>query len=680
MKRTKGIIHLTVIMLLGGMLTVIGGLFLGNAGGEATVSENPQPPAGTTVDVTLHKIANSTKTAVPNTGHKMQVTDFYEDTSKVAFDVLPGVVFEAFDISTWYYDLLKVDNATEESVIAHLNGLNLRVDTEKLVYGPDTTEVTGAQKIVNTENETDENGEVVYKELIKFMDKSKNDLRGRVYVFIETDRPAEVVTPAAPLIVKLPIQETITNEENDTEETREITDIHLYPKNQLDYGQLEVIKYVQTLTTDGNDKTVGRAPLSGAQFMVHKEGTDINDEETKVLSKQNNFGVRTWVAKEEDTAEIFTTEDNGKLTIPNLAPGTYWLSEINDEITTDGITNKFGLNNSVLNREFTITAGGKTTAFPGDNTTDLLNDDLIVDKTNTGGSYDYNEPIEYTSKVTIPSGIGEMIAENTPRYTTFTLTDTFDEGLSLLADTVEVFAGDTELTVGVNYNLSTISNKFIITIDAPGTTLAAYGNQVLTVTYQMEIKQGATPDVDFDNTLTVTTDYDTGEDKGEEVFTGGKRFVKVDADTGNPLEGAKFIVQNKDKNQTLYTVNGKYVWSAEKPTVAEGDEVDLVTLTSGTNGEFAIQGLAYGTYYLVETKTPGEKYILPTEGFEFIIEENTFNDEGGAPVTGEKIGTIKNYTRGTLPATGGMGAAPYFLIGGAGMLGIGYLVRRKKKA
>lgn len=680
MKRTKGIIHLTVIMLLGGMLTVIGGLFLGNAGGEATVPEVPQPPASTTVDVTLHKIANSTKTAVPNTGHKMQVTDFYEDTSKVAFDVLPGVVFEAFDISTWYYDLLKADNATEESVIAHLNGLNLRVDTEKLVYGPDTTEVTGAQKIVNTENETDENGEVVYKELIKFMDKSKNDLRGRVYVFIETDRPAEVVTPAAPLIVKLPIQETITNEENDTEETREITDIHLYPKNQLDYGQLEVIKYVQTLTTDGNDKTVGRAPLSGAQFMVHKEGTDINDEETKVLSKQNNFGVRTWVAKEEDTAEIFTTEDNGKLTIPNLAPGTYWLSEINDEITTDGITNKFGLNNSVLNREFTITAGGKTTAF-SDNLTDLLNDDLIVDKTNTGGSYDYNEPIIYTSKVTIPSGIGEKI-DNTYRYNTFKLTDSYSEGLSPRLETIKVQIGTNTLSpdgATPQYTVTASTNNFLITINNPGQTLAKFGNQVLTVSYEMEIKRDAPPDQTFKNTFSVTTDYDMGEDNGEEVFTGGKRFVKVDANTGNPLEGAKFIVQNEDKNQTLYKVNGKYVWSAEKPTV-EGDEVELVTLTSGMNGDFAIQGLAYGTYYLVEIETPGGKYILPTEGFEFIIEENTFNDKNGEPVTGEKIDTIKNYTRGTLPATGGMGSAPYFLIGGAGMLGIGYLVRRKKKA
>ena len=681
MKRTKGIIHLTVIMLLGGMLTVIGGLFLGNAGGEATAPEVPQPPAGTTVDVTLHKIANSTKTAVPNTGHKMQVTDFYEDTSKGDFDVLPGVSFAAFDISTCYYDLLAEGNYTEESAIAHLNGLNLRVDTEKLVYGPDDTEVVGAEKVENAKNETDENGEVVYEALIKFMDESDGDLRGRVYVFIETDRPAEVVTPAAPLIVKLPIQETITDEENDTEETREITDIHLYPKNQLNYGSLEVIKYVQTFKHDDKETVIGvdRETLADAQFMVHKEETDINDEETKVLSEKNEFGVRTWVAKSERTAEIFTTGKDGKLTIPYLAPGTYRLSEISDEITTDEITNEFGLNDSVLNREFTITAGGTTTTFM-DNTTDLLNDDLIVDKANSGRSYDYNEPIEYTSKVTIPSGIGEKLADNNPRYTTFTLTDTFDEGLSLLVDTVQVFAGGDKL-VGEEYKLTPpttnpSNNQFVIEINNPGTTLADYGNQLLTVTYQMEIKQDATPDVDFNNTLTVTTDYDVGEDNGEEVFTGGKRFVKVDANTGNSLEGAKFIVQNKDKNQTLYKVNGKYVWSAEKPTAGE---VELVTVTSGTNGEFAIQGLAYGTYYLVETKTPGTDYILPTEGFEFIIEENTFNDEGGEPVTGEKIDTIKNYTRGTLPATG-MGAAPYFLIGGAGMLGIGYLVRRKKKA
>lgn len=682
MKRTKGIIHLTVIMLLGGMLTVIGGLFLGNAGGEATVPEVPQPPAGTTVDVTLHKIANSTKTAVPNTGHKMQVTDFYEDTSKGDFDVLPGVSFAAFDISTCYYDLLAEGNYTEESAIAHLNGLNLRVDTEKLVYGPDDTEVVGAEKVENAKNETGENGEVVYEALIKFMDESDGDLRGRVYVFIETDRPAEVVTPAAPLIVKLPIQETITDEENDTEETREITDIHLYPKNQLNYGSLEVIKYVQTFKHDAEGAVIGvdRETLADAKFVVHQAGTEFNDT-TNVLSEPNSVGLRTWVSQEDIKKAIFETDSNGVLSISGLAPGKYRLSEISTSVplnTND--VNEIGRNNSVMNRDFTITT------IPGeisrlDDETTLLNDDILVDKTNTEDSYDYNEPIEYTSKVTIPSGIGEKLADNNPRYTTFTLTDTFDEGLSLLVDTVQVFAGGDKL-VGEEYKLTPpttnpSNNQFVIEINNPGTTLADYGNQLLTVTYQMEIKQDATPDVDFNNTLTVTTDYDVGEDNGEEVFTGGKRFVKVDANTGNPLEGAKFIVQNKDKNQTLYKVNGKYVWSAEKPTAGE---VELVTVTSGTNGEFAIQGLAYGTYYLVETKTPGTDYILPTEGFEFIIEENTFNDEGGEPVTGEKIDTIKNYTRGTLPATGGMGAAPYFLIGGAGMLGIGYLVRRKKKA
>lgn len=671
MKKIRRLLHLILFMLLGGFGVTFVGLF-----SESNISQAVTPDS--TVDVTLHKLADTDKTEVQNTGLVMEANKFYDENKD--FKYLSDVTFEAFNISKWYYDLLE-DKGTTSIVMDFLNGANLRVDDDgDLIYDEETTtgaKAPDAEKINNDDNTTDDNGQVVYSDLLRDFEED----RGNVYVFIETARPAEVATAADPLIIALPLY---------GDEDTEITDIHLYPKNQLNYGSLAATKYIQVFDKDagGNITGVTSNTLAGAQFVIHQEGTTFGPT-TKVLSTLNATGLRNWVDQtDEAKAAVFVTGQNGQLTIPNLAPGNYLLSEISTSIPIgEGKTNEIGRNESVLNREFTITAGATTNLGVGDGAIPLLNDDILVDKKNDGGSYDYNKPIGYTSKVTIPSGIGEKTIEGNNCYTTFTLTDTFDEGLRLLENTVAVTVGGKTLKKDVDYQLTpptapteTVpsNNKFVITITNPGTTLADYGNQLLTLTYQMEIKQGATPDVDFDNTLSVTTDFDTGTDDGEIVNTGGKRFVKVDGVTDAALKDAAFIIKNEAKDKTLYKVNGKYVWGAAKPTGEAGDTIELVTLTSGTNGEFAIQGLAHGKYYLVETETPGEEYILPdpTEGFEFIVGKNTFNKDGVA-VAGEKI---KNYTRGTLPATGGMGSMPYFLIGGAGMLGIGYLVRRKKKA
>lgn len=669
MKKIRRILHLVLFMLLGGLVVTFGGLVSGSHIGQATA---PAP----TVDVTLHKLADTDLQNVQNTGLEMGADKFYDDDND--FKYLPGVTFEAFDISKWYYSLLEA-KGTVSSVMDFLEGANLRVDaTGDLIYDEGTTtgaEAPDVEQIANENNVTGANGQVIYSGLARDFEAE----RGSVYVFIETARPAEAVTAADPLIIALPLYYGTDN--------TEITDIHLYPKNQLGYGSLTATKYIQTFAKDeaGNVTGVTRDALVGAQFVIHQENTTFGPT-TKVLSTLNSAGLRTWVDQTDSNKAVFVTGEDGQLTIPNLAPGNYRLSEISTAIALgDGSENAIGRNESVLNREFTITKGATTDLDAGADAVPLLNDDLLVDKDNDGGSYDYNKPISYTSKVTIPSGIGEMISDTATRYTTFTLTDTFDEGLSLLEDTVVVTAGGETLREGTHYELTPptaatetepANNSFVITITNPGITLADYGNQLLTLTYQMEIKQGATPDVDFDNTLTVTTDFDTDTDDGELVNTGGKRFVKVDGVTGALLADASFTIKNEEQNKTLYKVNGKYVWSATTPTGEAGDTIELVTLTSGETGEFAIQGLAYGTYYLVEITTPGAEYILPNEGFEFIVGKNTFNQDGVA-VAGEKI---KNYTRGTLPATGGMGSIPYFLVGGIGMLGIGYLVRRKKKA
>ena len=94
--------------------------------------------------------------------------------------------------------------------------------------------------------------------------------------------------------------------------------------------------------------------------------------------------------------------------------------------------------------------------------------------------------------------------------------------------------------------------------------------------------------------------------------TGSYNFVKVDySKEKNRLGGAVFSLYTVDKEgkASPYEVDGK-----------------RYTVKSGSNGEFKVEGLAYGRYYLRETAAP-DGYILDVNPIEFTISEQSANAE-----------------------------------------------------
>ena len=212
-----------------------------------------------------------------------------------------------------------------------------------------------------------------------------------------------------------------------------------------------------------------------------------------------------------------------------------------------------------------------------------------------------------------------------------------------------------------------------------------------------------------------------------EVTTGGKKFVKADQTTGERLTGAEFEVYDAstkgkvlayvstteadakkaavtaaktaldkaidDYNKlsateqkgedgekakaAINTAQKKYndavVKAAEQYKWVETTDktAERVKLVSDGQGKFEITGLAYGTYYLKETKAP-KGYALNNARYEFKIAEGSYSaTEGG--VTYESDDNLTDKTIGgaqridnkkvTIPQTGGIGTIIFTAIG-----------------
>lgn len=200
--------------------------------------------------------------------------------------------------------------------------------------------------------------------------------------------------------------------------------------------------------------------------------------------------------------------------------------------------------------------------------------------------------------------------------------------------------------------------------------------------------------------------------KEPKVVQHGKKFVKLDEKTNERLAGAEFVVmdstqkkylvqksaeqaandrQEYTKEKAIYDqyiadkdqakadaqypkvkaaydkLNTKYDWSTE------AKDANLVKLVSNENGQFAIDGLADGTYYLKETVAP-KGYAEIKEPQKFEISENSWASEGNIEFTKNQEGKDKIAAEGTsamkvgnrnltIPQTGGIGTIIFTAIG-----------------
>ncbi len=209
----------------------------------------------------------------------------------------------------------------------------------------------------------------------------------------------------------------------------------------------------------------------------------------------------------------------------------------------------------------------------------------------------------------------------------------------------------------------------------------------------------------------------------------GKKFVKVsDRDNlrlkdaefkiTNAEKDGKFLVQKTDKeaanNRQAYTeqkaiydqlvadkaeqtkideqfakvqaaykdLNTTYTWGGE-------NDEGVVVLKSNKNGQFAIDGLEKGTYYLKETKAP-KGFADKTDLEKFEVTEKSWNEEGNVDFRLNEEGTDKNAKDGssaqkvvnknlTIPQTGGIGSL-IFIVAGLALMGVAFVAMKRRNS
>ena len=304
-------------------------------------------------------------------------------------------------------------------------------------------------------------------------------------------------------------------------------------------------------------------------------------------------------------------------------------------------------------------------------------------------SFDREKEFNWEIEADIPTGFKD--------YKVFELSDQLQNTLSYKKGqivSVKVKGDDTiNLEKGTDYILTepteTKGGKLEVKFTETGIKklIPAEGKKVR-VEFTTTINADAVMATDIPNKVKLTYGHNPKnkhekESNEPKVYTGGKKFKKIDSSQNNKeLKGAKFVIKNAE-GKYLKEENGKYSWidvpdaTNEKLLDANGD-LKLKVLESGADGKFEIKGLEYdeanrtkGTKYsLVEVKAP-DKYALPTNNVtDFYVNDTSYNETATPTKTlDEQNNQLIDNKPITIPQTGGIGSI-IFVVAGLMIMGL----------
>lgn len=288
--------------------------------------------------------------------------------------------------------------------------------------------------------------------------------------------------------------------------------------------------------------------------------------------------------------------------------------------------------------------------------------------------------------------IGTNIPEDIRNGKSFVITDTLDPRLDYIGNcavTVETVNGQSVVTTlmpETDYSLNvtdvdslsdgTPSDAFELTLTRNGMSKIAdsigtdsFENYMLRVRFDAQINGNAEVGTEIPNeaqlryTNSVNFDFRTESDRPV-VETGGAKLLKVDANNhSRVLSGAMFEVYRKATSDEVAAGGDQitHIAGVSAPVVKvsffsnpELTDEKVTGVTSDENGLVSIYGLAYGEYYLLETKAPNG-YNLLDNAVQLTIDRSTHLDE--------QTVTIENVSGSVLPSTGGIGTAVFTVTG-----------------
>lgn len=611
------------------------------------------------------------------------------------------------------------------------------------------------------EGTTDVNGIATLKKDIQ--DENSTDLPLGLYLVVETQSPASVTTRCTPFLVSVPMTRIGTTKPGE----EWLYDVHVYPKNKTDYGEITLIKKGQVGNGEANE-TLSGVTFKLYKFVGTKTGGKISPFTTTNYTDDLNDTTMMWKQiKKSSTASgdntgteigpegLLTTSNVGEITVSGLSAGYYCFVEQgvgnNKAFITDQTPHYFEVKGET-SQEITVANDG--TVMEKADSTAAANLKLTVtdprpdvekkvkDRAPAENGDEYVEASDYSVGDNVPYKVTvkvpEVLLTATPKENeadnfVFEVTDT-PENLKNNQD-VKVYTSANEeyKGAGVNISYDAPENGFTAKFtqaalqELVGTKADGSYNDTFTITYTATLLKGADMTVNG-NKNTINLKYsnkidadgkinpDTSEiEDGAVVYTFSihvdKRGEKND---GDPLPGVKFNVYKKVAEGTPDAVKGSTIgitgedkdnWFVKVVIDDKKNDDTKYDLVTGPEGKAQVDGLANGTYYLVETATVNGYNLLSgpvkvtiqvsykkswTVKNDYVDgklvhqketeDEEYFGGKPGAPGNGYILTTIINRKGFNLPTTGGFGT---LLFSGIGVLlvvaGVGVLLSLKKK-
>ena len=388
--------------------------------------------------------------------------------------------------------------------------------------------------------------------------------------------------------------------------------------------------------------------------------TQVNGTNTYVVTTTGAFSAPPFAdalkaAVNGKTGKTLAVAD-GKATATDLDLGYYFVTS-----TTDALCNLTTTNPAVIIHD---------------------KNEMPFEKKDDKVSAEVGETVNYTITGKVPDYTG---------FTTYTykVTDTMSEGLTFKKG-VKVTVGGTDVTLSctLNYDVDNNANKFTVSIPVMSYTI---GDKI-EVTYSALVNENAVAKISK-NSATLTYSNNPSEETvytttpvEETVYSSKIAIEKVEklaagaTATPKKLKDAEFVLYKKaptdtDPDAILYYKK----WDDTTKAVSWVNTIaEATTVKTDKNGEASFEGLANGTYYLVETKAPAG-YNQLTEAQKVEVHDGEHND----PVTHETqltvTATVENQAGTLLPSTGGMGTTIFYVLGAVLVVGAGVLLVTKKR-
>lgn len=590
-----------------------------------------------------------------------------------------------------------------------------------------------------------------------------------LYLVIETKTPDQVTTPCQPFLVSVPMTVKENGEASSYVPTEWLYDVHVYPKNKTDYGEITLIKKGQVGNGEANET------LSGVTFKLYKfvgtKGTDgkispftttnytddLNNTDTAMAWKQ--IKQSSTAAGDNTGAEIgpdglLTTgsagNDLGKITVSGLSAGYYCFVEqdvgnnkafITDQtphyfevkgktsqeitVATDGTVMEKAGSAAAANLELTVTDPRPDVEKKVKDRAPAKDGDEYVE----ASDYSVGDEIPYKITVKVPQALLNATVADAANFV-FEVKDTpehlEDKDVKAISITGAEVTTGVKITPDAEYNVKGGKGFTASFTQAALKELVGAGD-TFTITYTATLLKGADMTVNG-NKNTINLKYsnkidadgkinpDTSEiEDGAVVYTFSihvdKRGEKKD---GDALPGVKFNVYKEVAKGTPDAVKGSTIgitgedkdnWFVKVVIDDKKNDDTKYDLVTGPDGKAQVDGLANGTYYLVETATVNGYNLLSgpvkvTIQVSYIKSWTVKNDYVDGKLVHQKETEYEEYFGGTkdalgngytlttiinrkgfdLPTTGGFGT---LLFSGIGVLlvvaGVGVLLSLKKK-